>query len=71
MIVWVRQSLGALELASLDAGCAHVSTLNTAVHLDGDLLDVRTEGTVAHTVRVADATTSDGGLTADLADFRH
>ena len=70
MSCW-KVALGALYLAGLHALRADVGTLNLSVHLDGDLLDVRTEGTVAHAMRVADATTSNRCLTADLAYFGH
>ena len=63
--------LCALYLSSLHALGANVSTLYLAVYLDGNLLDVRTESAVAYTMRVADATTSAGCLTADLANFGH
>lgn len=63
--------LCALDLASLHALGAYVSALYLAVHLDGDLLNVRTEGAVAYAMRVADATTSNRCLTADIANFGH
>lgn len=55
----------------LHALSANICTLNFTVNLDGNLLDVRTEGAVAYAMRVADATTSDGCFTADLANFGH
>ena len=64
-------TLCALDLAGLHALGAYVCALYLAVNLDGDLLDVRTEGAVAYAMRVADATTSNGCLTADLAYFGH
>ena len=66
-----RDPLGALYLTSLHALGAYVGALNLAVNLNGDLLDVRTEGAVAYAMRVADATTSNRCLTADLAYFGH
>ncbi len=63
--------LCAFDLACLHALSANISTLYLAVYLDGNLLDVRTEGAVAYTMRVADATTSAWCLTADLANFGH
>lgn len=66
-----RVALCALYLASLHALGANVGALYLAVNLDGDLLDVRTEGAVAYAMRVADATTSNRCLTADLAYFGH
>lgn len=66
-----REPLGALYLTSLHALGAYVGALNLAVNLNGDLLDVRTEGAVAYAMRVADATTSNRCLTADLAYFGH
>lgn len=63
--------LCAFYLAGLHALGANVCTLYGAVLLDGNLLNVGTEGAVAYAMRVADTTTSDGCLTADLANFRH
>ena len=63
--------LCALYLTSLDALGAYISALYLAVNLDGYFLDIRTEGAVAYTVGVADATTSNGCLTTDLANFGH
>ena len=64
--------LGALHLSGLHAGGAHVGATDMALRVaNGDLLDVGTEHAVAHTVRVADATTSNRCLTADLAYFGH
>ena len=48
-----RDPLGALYLTSLHALGAYVGALNLAVNLNGDLLDVRTEGAVAYAMRVA------------------
>lgn len=63
--------LSAFDLTGLHAFGADISALYLAVHLDGDLLDVRAEGTVAYAMRVADATTSAWCFTADLANFGH
>ena len=69
--VMERETLGALYLTCLHALGAYVGALNLAVNLNGDLLDVRTEGAVAYAMRVADATTSNRCLTADIAYFGH
>ena len=66
-----KVELCALYLAGLHALGAYVGALYLTVNLDGDLLDVRTEGAIAYAMRVADATTSNGCLTADLAYFGH
>ena len=64
--------LGALHLSGLHAGGAHVGATNMALRVtNGDLLDVGTEHAVAHTVRVADATTGNRVLTANFANLRH
>lgn len=63
--------LSALDLASLHALGANISTLYLAVNLDGDLLDIRTEGTIGNAVGVADVTTSARCLTADLTNLGH
>ena len=66
------EPLCASDLAGLQAARADVCLAHSAVGLlDGDLLDVRTEGAVAYAMRVADATTSNRCLTADLAYFGH
>lgn len=66
-----RYPLCALDVTSLEAFRAHVSTLDLAIELDGDLLDVRTEGTIRDAMRVADVTTSAWCFTADLTYFGH
>ena len=64
--------LRAGDLAGLHAAGADVRLADAALLVaDGDLLDVRTEGAVAYAMRVADATTSNRCLTADLAYFGH
>lgn len=64
--------LGALHLSGLHAGGAHVGATDMALRVaNGDLLDVGTEHAVAHTVRVADATTGNRVLTANFANLRH
>ena len=66
------ECLSALDLTSLHAVGADVSLANMALCvLDGNLLHVRTEGTVGHAVGVADATTSRGGLTANFTNLGH
>ena len=61
-----------LHLSGLHAGGAHVGATNMALRVtNGDLLDVGTEHAVAHTVRVADATTGNRVLTANFANLRH
>ena len=68
----VRYVLAADDLAALEALSADVGLVTIAVLLDdGDLLDVRTERAVGHTVGVADATARDGSLTADGANLGH
>ena len=64
-------SLGAGDLAGLEAGGAHVHLATSAVHDNVDTLDVRTELTDGDAVRVADGATSNGVLTADFANFGH
>ena len=66
----LRSESASLFLSDIAIG-AYVGALNLAVNLNGDLLDVRTEGAVAYAMRVADATTSNRCLTADLAYFGH
>lgn len=66
-----RYPLCALDVTSLEALGAYVSTLDLAIELDGDLLDVRTEGTIRDAMRVADVTTSARCFTADLTYFGH
>ena len=67
-----EQRLGALHLASLHAGRADVGLAHMALRvLDRDLLHVRTEHAIRNTMGVADATTSNRGLTANFANLRH
>ena len=63
---WLRAGdLAGLHAAGADVGLADVALLVA----DRDLLHVRTEHAVGHAMRVADATTSDGCFTADLANL--
>lgn len=63
---------GALDLASLHAVRAHVGLVDmTALVLDRDLLYVRTEHAVRHSMRVADTAPRDGSLTANFTNLRH
>ena len=65
-------ALGALDLASLHAGGADVGLADAALLVaDGDLLDVRAEHAVGHSMRVTDATTERRGLAANFANLRH
>lgn len=50
---------------------ANVRTFDLAIEFDRDLLDVRTEGTIGNTMRMADITTSARCFTADLTYFGH
>ena len=59
------------NLAGLEAGGADVHLLALAVDHAVDALDVGTELTVGHAVGVADGATSNGVLTANLANFGH
>ena len=64
--------LRALDLASLHAARADVGLADAALLVaDGDLLDVRTEHAVGHSMRVADATTERRGFAANFANLRH
>ena len=63
--------LGAGNLAGLQAIGAHVHLATVTVDHDVDTLDVGTERAVGDAVRVADRATSNGVLTADLANFGH
>ena len=67
-----ERRLGALDLAGLHARGADVGLTHAALRvLDRDLLHVRTEHTIRHAMGVADATTSNRGLTANFANLRH
>lgn len=66
-----RYPLCALDVTRLEALGANVSTLDLTIELDGDLLDVRTEGTIRNAMRVADVTTSARCFTTDLTYFGH
>ena len=67
-----RFLLCAGDLAGLHAAGAHVGAPHAAVLvLDGDLLHVRTEHAVRHSVGVADAATGDRMLPANLTYLRH
>ena len=72
LLAGCKALLCALDFASLhalgaDVGLAHM----TLAIADGDLLDVRAEHAVGHTVRMGHATTGNRLLTADFADLRH
>lgn len=63
--------LSAFDLAGFHALGAYVCLLDLAVHLDGDLLHVRTEYTVRHAVRMADVASGNRRLTADFTYLGH
>ena len=65
------KNLGTSDLTGLQAGGADVHLAAGAVHNNIDALDVGTELTDGNAVRVADGATSNGVLTADLANFGH
>ena len=69
--VMERETLGALYLTCLHALGAYVGALNLAVNFNGDLLDVRTEHAVGHSMGVAHATTERRCLAANFANLRH
>ena len=50
--------LCALDVTCFEALRANVRTFDLAIEFDRDLLDVRTEGTIGNTMRMADITTS-------------
>ena len=63
--------LGASNLARLQARGADVHLLTVTVDDNADVLDVGLELAVDDAVRVADRTTGDSVLTADLTNLRH
>lgn len=64
--------LRALDLAGLHAAGADVRLADAALLVaDGDLLDVRTEHAVGHSMGVAHATTERRCLAANFANLRH
>ena len=70
MQIWAS-ALGADEVALLEAAGADVHLLATAVLDDGHALDVGLERASHGAVGVADGTTGDGMLAADITDLRH
>jgi hypothetical protein len=64
-------ALCASDLAGLHALGADLHPLDVTVDDSRDLLDVGTEDTVGHPVRVADVTARHGVLATDFADLRH
>ena len=65
------RALAADDLAGLHAGSADVHLAGLAVDDDGNLLNVRTEGTIGYAVGVADAATGHGVLTANFTNLGH
>ena len=63
--------LSANDLAGLQALGADVGLASNAIVIDGDLLHIGTESAVGNAMRVADAATSNRGLTANFANLRH
>ena len=63
--------LCALDVTCFEALRANVRAFDLAIELDRDLLDVRAEGTIGDTMRMADITTSARCFTADLTYFGH
>ena len=68
---WLCLLSSAGHVALLEAAGADVHLLGTAVLEDGDTLDVGLELAVHGAVGVADGTTSNGVLAADIAYLRH
>ena len=65
------RALAADDLASLHARSADIHLAGLAVDDDGNLLNVRTEGTIVYAVGVADAATGHGVLTANFTNLGH
>ena len=65
------QTLGASDLAGLQATGANVDLLLFAINDTGQTLDVRTEFTIGGAVRVADRTPGNSVLSANLTNLRH
>ena len=65
------RALAADDLAGLHAGSADVHLAGLTVNDDGNLLNVRTEGTIGYAVGVADAATGHGVLTANFTNLGH
>ena len=60
-----RKRLPAYDLAGLEALRAHVGFVGMAIFDDGDLLDIRADDAIRHTMRVADIATSRRMLATD------
>ena len=67
----MSDALAAGDVALLEAARADVHLLRVAVLEDGDALDVGLELAVHGAVGVADGTTSNGVLAADITYLRH
>ena len=67
----LKGRLAAGNLAGLEATGANVGLTGVAVDNDGDTLDVGAELAGHRTVGVADGTTSNGVLTAELTNLGH
>ena len=67
----MSQDLAAGNLAGLEATGADVGLASVAVNDDGDALNVGTELTSHDTVGVADGTTGNGVLAAELTNLGH
>lgn len=65
------RALAANDLAGLHAGSADIHLAGLTVNDDGNLLNVRTEGTIGYAVGVADAATGHGVLTANFTNLGH
>ena len=67
----MMSSLGTSDLARLEAVGANVHLATMTVNHNVHTLDVGTERTIGDAVGVADGATSNGVLTANLANFGH
>ena len=65
------RALAADDLAGLHARSANIHLAGLTVNDDGNLLNVRTEGTIGYAVGVADAATGHGVLTANFTNLGH
>ena len=63
--------LSANDLAGLQALGADIGLANMTIITNGDLLHIGAEHAVGNAMRVADAATSNRGLTANFANLRH
>lgn len=64
-------ALAANDVALLEAARANISLLTMTINHNGDALNVGLEGTSHGAVRVANGTTSNSVLTAEITNLRH